>query len=527
MDIALKVKATAVTIYTQQARVTVCGDVNLETGSHRLIIGELPVSLDTNSIRAGGSGSARVRLHGVDVSRQYYEETPAERVHELERRIDSVEDEMRAITDEEEILQAQERYLEGLRGASEQYARGLALGRTSVEKQSQISQFFFDQDLELRASGRALALRKRELGRALDKARRELEQLKSSQPRQRYQAIVELEVIEAGDFQAEVVYNVHSARWRPIYDIKFEDTEAGQFLKVIGIAQITQSSGQDWTDVELKVSTARPELGRQLPELEPWYIDVYHPPVPRAPMAEARVASAPQAMSKETMVSGRPRAQAEPVMADMAVEQGGATITFVVANKAHIPSDDSPHKSVLFETRFPATVDYIAVPKHTESVFRRVKVTNIGEAPFLAGMAHLFVGERFIGASNIEYVAVGDEVELTLGAEERLTIERELVRRDVDKARLRDKRQTNYGYKINVKNLMEHSVAVEVHDHIPVAKHEDIKVKLIGCSPNPTEDNDLNLMQWHLKLDSDSEATISYEYQVEHPRSLKIVGMQG
>jgi uncharacterized protein (TIGR02231 family) len=527
MDIALTVKVTEVTVYTQQARVTVHGEVKLETGTHRLIVEELPLSLDTETVRVGGFGSAQVRLYGVDIRRHHYEETPVERVHELELAIESLEDEILAIDDEDEILQAQERYLEGLRDASEQYARGLALGRTSVEKQGQISQFFLDQDLELRASGRALALRKRELERKLDKARRELDQFKSSKPRQRNQAIIELDVVEPGDFRAEIVYNVHSAFWRPLYDIKLEESEAGHFLQLTGIAQISQSSGQDWVDVDLKVSTARPELGRQLPELKPWYIDVYQPPVPRAAPVEARVASAPQAMSKPRSFSSQSEPQAEKVMADIAVEQGGASVTYVVVNRANIPSDNSPHKTVLFEIGVPATVDYVAIPKYVESVYRRVKVKNNGDAPLLAGSTHLFVGERYIGNSKIDYVPVGDELELTLGAEERLSIERELVRREVDKARLRDKRQTNFGYRITIKNLMAHAVKVEVHDHIPVAKHEDIKVKLVSCTPSPTEQDDLNLMEWHLKLDSGTDATVYYEYQVEHPRSLTIMGLQG
>jgi uncharacterized protein (TIGR02231 family) len=296
-------------------------------------------------------------------------------------------------------------------------------------------------------------------------------------------------------------------------------------LEVQAIAQISQSSGQDWPDVDLKVSTARTELNRRLPELKPWYVDVYQPPVVRAAPAPLKGAAARPAAFAERMAEGAVVSAAEPVKAAVLPEEGGATVSFDIVKTGNIPSDGSPHKTVLFETRLPATVDYIAIPKHTDAVFRRMKANNAGVIPYLAGAVQLFVGDRYIGASHIDYIPAGDDIELMLGVEERLSVKRELVHRDVDKARLRDKRQIQYGYEITIKNLMSESVSVEVHDHMPVSRHEEIKIKLIDCSPEPAELDDLNLMEWHLVLDAGAEARVSYQYQVEHPRSIKLTGL--
>jgi uncharacterized protein (TIGR02231 family) len=434
---------------------------------------------------------------------------------------------MQVIVDGQKVVEAQGRYLNGLRGASEQFARGLALGRTSVEKQGQISQFLQEQDEALRDRARELDRKKREVSRALDKARGELEQVKSARPRERNEAIIDVEVLSPGEFQAELTYNVHRASWKPLYDVRLVQADGSPELEVQAMAQITQSSGQDWPDVELKVSTARTELNRRLPELKPWYVDVFQPPpVVRAAPAQLKAAAAPRAASTEGVTSfGLIGRAAEPAMAAVSQEEGGATVTFDIVKKVSIPSDGSPHKTVLFETRLPAKVDYIAVPKHTDAVFRRMKVTNAGVAPLLAGSAQLFVGERYIGTSRIDYVPAGDEIEMMLGVEERLAIERELVRRDVDKARLRDKRQIQYGYEITLKNLMSEPVNVEVHDQLPVSRHEEINVKLLSCSPEPAERDELNLMEWHLVLDVGDETKVRYQFQVEHPRAIKVTGL--
>ena len=90
---------------------------------------------------------------------------------------------------------------------------------------------------------------------------------------------------------------------------------------------------------------------------------------------------------------------------------------------------------------------------------------------------------------------------------------------------LRDNRQLRYGYKIVVKNLMPQQADVEIHDHIPVARHEQIKVKLEEAKPQPTKQSNLQLLEWHVSLQGESEKTITYEFLVEHPRSLQIRGL--
>ena len=112
-----------------------------------------------------------------------------------------------------------------------------------------------------------------------------------------------------------------------------------------------------------------------------------------------------------------------------------------------------------------------------------------------------------------------------LGVEERLTVERKLVRREVDKTRLRDRRQIQYGYEISVTNLLTRTVDVEIHDHVPVARHEEITVKLLNSSPDPTERSEMNLMEWLLSMPLGAAKEVRYEYQVEHPRSLRVTGL--
>lgn len=523
---------TEVTAYPDRARVTVAGACEVTTAVTQLLIDELPLALDPDSVRVSGQGTAQVRILGVDVTRQNYTESPAERVQELEKAIEQIHDEMRVLADGRAGWEAHAKYLDGLRAATRELAKGFSQGKTTIENQTQLVQFLQKQDAALRTAVRQLEIQQRDLTKKLNKLQRELKQIQAARPRQRYRASIEVEVLADGTFQPELTYVVGNAGWRPLYDVRYVEKEGKRALDITAIAQVMQNTGQDWPGVTLAVSTARPALNQRLPELKPWFVDVYRPPVMQARKARAK----PMAMRSMEMqgampppAAAAPETEAEIYDAEEVVaevkEDGGTAVTYVIGGDTHIPSDGSPHKTTIANFPLKPEVDYLAVPKHTDAVFRRAKVDNSSPGPLLTGQANLFVNDEFIGRTTVEYTAVGGEIELLLGAEERITIERELVRRDVDKRLLSDKRQLRYGYEIEIKNLLDRDVNCEVHDHIPNSRHEQIKIKLEQAQPAPAEKSDLNLLEWHLSLPAGGEQKIAYEYTVEHPRNLQVVGL--
>ena len=532
MEITVDVATTHVTVYPDRARVAAEGECEVTAGTHRLLIEELPLLLEPDSVRVTGRGSAHVRLLGVDVSHRYYEKTPSASVRELEQQIEHIEDELRLLEDSKATWAAQAKLLDGLRQATAEYAKGWSRGRVKVEDQAQLIDFLHNQDTELRAAVRDLDKQQRELNSRLQKLRQELKELQAARPRQRYQVRVDVEVVADGVFRPEVSYVVGSAGWQPLYDVRLLDIDGNNGrqprLEVSYIAQVTQRSGQDWQGVQLVVSTARPALNQRLPELEPWFVDVFTPQPRPLRTASAPAASRTMLKAVDAEVAEMAAPEAELFVADVAVaslQDSGTAVTFLVDGNTDIPSDGSPHKSVINHFSFDPRLDFLAVPKHTNAVYRRATVNNSSGGPLLAGPASLFVAQEFIGRTHLEYTPAGAEIELLLGVEERLTVERELAKRDVDKRILRDNRQLRYGYKIELKNLLPVATDLEVHDHIPVSRHEQIKVKLEQVKPEPAEKSDLNLLEWRFSLPAGATQTIEYEYTVEHPRSLQVIGL--
>ncbi len=516
---------SAVTVYPDRARITRQGEVMEEPGLHQLEISNLPLLLEPASVRASAHGTARARLLGVDVKRVFYVDTPNEAVRQLEQEVEAVQDQINAHNAEGEGLKAERAALQGLQNATDVYARGMAFGKTTPADQMAL----FDR-LRERAAGldtqlQALDVRLRDHIRRLKKLQKELDQLRSARKKERFTATVEVEVTAAGNLTLELTYVVSGASWTPLYDMRL--TADGSELEAGYLAEVIQSTGEEWSDVALILSTARPALAGTLPKLDPWFlhppralaVEEHMPPAPamaRAPVLQ-RMAATP-AVEEDMVVY-----EAEPITATVRSE--GAAVTYVLPALATIPPDGAPHKVTVARYPLIPELDYVSAPKLVEAAYRRAKVDNNSAYTLLAGTANLFVGDEFIGSTELELTAPGGEIELYLGVDDRVRVKRELKRRDVDKKMLSDRRRLSYSYEIEMKNLLDREVTLTLYDQIPISRHEHIKVRLESVHPKPAVESDLGLLEWELTLTPGEERTTRFDFVVEHPRTMRIGGL--
>lgn len=384
----LTTEIAEVVVFADRARVTRRGSIALATGVHSIEIANLPLALQPDSVRAAGGGTARAALLGVEVQRVFFAETPAAEVQALERQIEELTTQDKALADQAEAATVRANFARGLADkATEQLARGLAFGRAEVDRGVGVIEFVQQQLAQAQSTLRDLALQRQAMQRQLAKLNNELQSKRSAQPRERYSAFVEVEVTQPGELAVELTYMVAQARWTALYDLRFE--EAAEAVVQVGyLGQVTQSTGEDWPNVAVTLSTARPALTTIKPELKPWYIQEVPPP-PVMPQAKSRAmfaAGAPApapAMQVDMLVGAVAEAEPQPYQAldvlEAAVESRGATVTFKLAQVVSVPSDGSPHKVNIAAIGLPPKLDYLSVPKLAEAVYRRATITNRSE----------------------------------------------------------------------------------------------------------------------------------------------------
>ena len=520
---------TNVTVYPDRARLVRTGNISLEPGLHSLEIIDLPLQLNPDSARAAARGSARARLLGVQVNTVFYSETPAVSARELESQVEALQDALRAQEAQADLLQKQRANLDSLAAKSDIYATALAAGEMTVQDQLALLDGLRARAEALDGALLALASDKRDGERRLKKLQNELNQQHGARPRQRFTAVVEVEVLQAGDLAEELSYQVSRSGWTPLYDLRLLEEAGSSSLEVIYLAQVNQSTGEAWDDVSLSFSTARPALAGRLPELDPWYIQPLPPPAP-APAFQTAGAPVPvraarkfSAREMDALSAAPEEVEAEVVTAS--VDASGSAVTYQVPGRASIPSDGSPHKVTLARFSLPPELDYVSAPSRVQAAYRRAKVRNDSPYLLLPGTANLFAGDEFIGPTALELTAPQGEIELYLGVDDRVKVERELKRRDVDKRLIGGRRRIVYGYEIKVENLLPIQARVTLHDQLPVSRHEEIKIRLESADPRPTKQSELNLLDWELTLAPKEKRVVRFDFSVEHPQGMEVVGL--
>jgi uncharacterized protein (TIGR02231 family) len=403
----------------------------------------------------------------------------------------------------------------------------VALARTDIGQGAALMGFVAQELGRAQEGLHQLAARRRELAKQLDRLRNQLDSLRASRGRERYTATLKVEATAAGVLTVDLAYVVSNAGWQPLYDVRLD----GNAIELTYLGQVTQRTGEDWTDVSLTLSTARPALAAVLPELKPWYISAYQPPPP-SPAAfrpavmgmavQARAAAPAPAMAGAGVEEAQP-VEMEAVTAS--VESTGTSVTFRLPQKVNIPTDGEPVKVTVATTGLEPRLDYVTTPKLAEFAFRRATVKNAGDLLLLPGPVSLFVEGDYIGSTPLKLTAPGKEFELYLGVDDRVYVKRELKAREVDKKLLQDKRRLHYAYEIEVRNLRADKITLEIHDQLPVPRHEFIKVKLESADPKLAEQTELNELTWKLSLEPGATQFVRFDFSIEHPRDMTVTGL--
>ncbi len=510
-----------VTVHPRRARVTRRGRLELTPGTHSVVVAGLPGSLITDSVRVSGRAEVALRVVGVDVAYRDLVDAPSERVGEAEIAVRDAERGLAAVDGADAGDAAQEEMLLRLaRRSGDRLAVSLADGAAGTARVAEIGSAVAAQIVDVAARRRAHEERRVEARRAVDAAQAELARLQSG-GRSRRDAVIGLEIDGDGtggvELELTLTYLVEGATWSTAYDARLgaDGEVAWEWFGVV-----RQSSGEDWPECELTLSTARPAVTAELPELDPWWVDAAGPPLPRAGdmMAGGMEMAAPVAMAAP---AGRMR-QAKAVEAEIVESRIAAS--WRLARPTAVRSDDTPHRTTITTFVLPARLDHVTAPALGPDAHLRAVLAHSGPQTLPAGPVSTFLDDAFVGTTAIEQTAPGAEIELALGVDDRVVVKRELVERTAHRARFGSTRGATERWTITVTNRRPEPARVTVRDRLPLSRHADIKVVDIALTPEPTERDELGRVEWTAQIAPDATWEATVRFGVEHPKDLPVQG---
>ena len=532
MSKTVDTRISEITVYDDQALVTRRGVVQLIGEEHELVITQLPVTLLKESVRARSLGTVAVRLVGVRTDRTDATEALTQEIAKLTEEIGQVEEQKRACNDQLTLCNLQRNFVKSL---STQYLERLTrVPSPDLLNLNEIRELLDFVGQQYDQFSKAIATWEKEqqkLDQKLQALRQQLQSLSTLRPQESFRIIISLEPSTSKEFELEVSYVVRQASWVPLYDLRLNATD--EKINISYLAEVKQSSGEDWLGAALTLSTAKPGLGSLPPKLNPWYIDVQAPIYAGQRVnAIAESGNLPPRSLAITMpypgMTPEPEASRDSEL-HTAVEQiaeskQGGIVTLKVSSGS-IPSDNTAHKTTIFNADYPCRAQYMAMPQLDSLAYLQTTITNpLSGVTLLPGQANIFRDNTFIGTTSLENIAPGQEFKLNLGTDEGLKIDRVLVERQVDKTLIANQKQTTYAYRLVITNLREQIAELTLIEQLPVSRNEQIKVSLTCTNPQ-IQIGEMGTLEWFLTLPPLSKQELYYQFTVEHPLELTVVGL--
>lgn len=505
-------KLTRVVLFTDRAMVQKEAPVSLKQGENLIRFQGLPASLVDGSVQAEVTGRKDIRISGVKVSDTRLSNAEPSGVTQLRKRSEALHRQLADLRSQAEIIRSSGEFLKkvvpfpsGQRVTESEIETHLKYLERSLSENSRRVALLEEQQLRLQEEIQKVDA---ELGELL----RQTEQSKT----------LEVALFSPGVAEGVVLrfsYVTYQAGWNPLYEAR-ADLVASK-VQIAFFASVTQSTGEDWEDAEVEISTSQPFVYATIPELHPWYIDQYvnRPVALRMGIAEKSV------MAVADAAGG---AADEQFYAGPEVTEESASFRFVLPRKASIPSDGETHNLSLAQSEQEAEFTYYAIPKRVQSAFLKAKLKNPFAFPLIPGAVNLYLDGKLSGNAMIrEAVVAQGNLELALGTDESLQVERKLEKKDTGYAGLLSKEKSvEYAYQITVTNGKSKEITLLLEDQFPVSQNEKIKVVQIRPNGSDAQIDDKGKIVWTISLNPGQKKVVPLSFRVEYAQDLSVQGLE-
>jgi uncharacterized protein (TIGR02231 family) len=529
-------RISAVTVYQDRAVVTRTATVQLTGGTTELVFANLPQALNEQSLQVSGKGTAAATILDVSAKQTFIDYTPNARVKELEDQLRALGKQTRGIDDRANLLNASSATLDRMEGAL--FAPPAKdVPRPDLNQFTASLAYLSEQKAKLTTERATLDEQREDLQNKITTVQNQLNQLRGAGGKAFKTVTVRVAAAQAGSLDVSLAYTVPGASWAPSYDARVASSERLVQLDYFGI--VRQGTGEDWKDVALTLSTARPSLGGAAPVLSVWNLDIFNPIALREKeersrrddMRMAKMTSAPAAVNMQTLTSNvGGLADAEEKDASFAfatIEAGATSASFKIAVSSSIASDNSPQKVPITSASLKAVPEYLTVPKRQAAAFLTSKVVNSSDFPLLAGAMNVFLDGTFVATSGLRTVQAGEKFDLALGVDDGIAIKHKRVQKFTEETGLTNSgKRITYEYLITVQNNKKTSERVIVADQAPLSRNEKIVVKLLSPDAKDVKPTDEGTLKWTLDLKPGEKRELTVKFTVEYDNGVNVAGLE-
>ena len=527
------------TVYPQGADVTRVAKVELPVGENVIAFADLPANVDPQSIRVEGSGAEAFEIGSIDTKLLSDDNLANGKRTELEAQIEKLMDERAGLDRAVGDYETERKMLLGLIERTHvQNSKPEAQGGVDV---ASLDTMMSTVAARLAATSKATMeakIRQRQIDKDVADLQLKIQNF-APESVQHLQALVHVKgnSIETADFK--LTYRVPNAAWHAFYDARLSLPKAGEdsHLTLVRRADIRQATGEDWNDVQLTLSTARPIGNAAAPDLGEQQLDIIV-----AGGAVGQLAPAPSILQKKDLgrnsldkmkseladgVAEADLPASEPAKEQQAqIQSAGFDANYVISERASIDKNGTSKKVNIGSNEYQPKLMVESVPRLDASAYLSASFPTSVDAPLLAGPVNLFRDGNYVGQIGIGEFASGEEAKFGFGIDDLVKVKRVEVKRLAAREGLLTSSDTQeMAWNISVTNFHSSKMPIRIIDRKPFSSDSKISVAdLLAATPATVTDLDhkRGVLAWDLNLEPKTKAEILTGYKITTPKDLHV-----
>ena len=241
---------------------------DLSKGNNELVIENISNSIDINSLQVNCSGN--VTVMGVEFSTDYLQNETKSAVMKLLE--DSLEKVNASIEKNKTSISIVNELLSVLKSNKE--IKGTQTG-LSVAELMKLMEYYKTKSIELQNELSALTQKNSKLTEQVSKLKNQIDEEQKKNAKAFGKIILQLNCALDGKYDFNISYVTPNAYWTPFYDLRADNIKSP--LKLIYRAKIFQTTGIDWKQVKLSLSTSTPTQTGNAPIFKSWFLSYVNP----------------------------------------------------------------------------------------------------------------------------------------------------------------------------------------------------------------------------------------------------------
>lgn len=524
--IQTKAQLKTVTVYLNAAELTHQVRLDVPEGVSTLIIENLSPQVQEETLQIA------FEKEGITIlsSQFMIENIPFDDLADLAPLAKETLAEYKKLVGQRDLISAEKSATEGYIAAlGVQTNEGSDVLQGSTQKLNELMQYVFEKRKSLEVQRNKLTTDLQNIELQLQRLRDRLKDqgIAAGKTYRRGRAILQLRSATSVNTEVFVRYLANGARWNHSYEIRGEMSQKP--LKLVSRASVAQSTGLFWEGVKLRLVYGYAQLYQQLPTLSPWTLRDFQQYQVRS---AKRSVMALGASNRMDAAMAAPRAELEEASFDesydSALAEDDVEVSSNMLNVSYeikMPYDVLPngreHQIEIQTIDLPASYSYSAVPKLNTEAFLIATIKDYNKYGLFNSQAYIVFEKMRAGSTYLTPTSEANELQITLGVEPRIAIERKVISDKTSDVFLSSNRERIFTYDLLVRNNKKEAIEITLKDQYPLSAEENIKVELLessGAEVNSTKGE----LTWQLQLGAGEAKTLRLSYKVRYPKTVQI-----